>query len=951
MKRIFLALAAIFAVSFAFSANAQQLLPNDTTVRVGKLDNGLTYYIKHNDKPAQRAEFYLATHVGAIQETPDQDGLAHFLEHMCFNGTKNFPGKALLDYLQSIGANFGYNINAATGVEQTTYMLNNIPVVREGIIDTCLMVIHDYSHFVTNDPAEIDAERGVIIEERRSRRTADWRMHEKSLPYMYGDSKYATCTLIGSEENLLNFKPESLWNFYKTWYRPDLQAVIVVGDIDVDEIEQKIKDMWADVPAPETPLNKVMPSIPANPEPLVGIITDPEATSTNITILSRYDAPPAEYNAFAEGLAVDLVETLIYYMFSERYSDIAMQPNAPFMNAFSANTSLTELCDAFYTSITCKDGDAINAFKAVMTEIEKARKYGFTDGEFERAKAEILAHYEKAAESADSRQNADFVDSYINNFFSYYPYMDPKVEYDVVNAILSSFNAQLVSQMAAGMISEDNLSIIYKAPEREGLVHPTSEEFLAAMAEVKASDIQPNEDIVMNEPLLDASALKGSKVKKTSEGIFGTTVWTLKNGIDVIVRPSSENKDEIIMRLDVDGGLSLVPDEETASMDVYGLYSAEQGVSKFSYSDLSKMLAGKNVSVSAGISTRSASISGSSTKKDFETALQLMYLYGTDPRFNQKEYDAVIGRYSPMIANMVNQPMFKFQQRFTEIAYGGNPRVHTMTLDLLESADLSVMEKNYRNIFGNFKGAKLYIFGDVDLATIKPLVEKYIGSLPTAKKPIETIERDMNIVPGTTEEYYEVAMETPMSTAVMIWNNEIPYSPKENMVMRYLENCMNILYTQTIREEEGGTYGVGVSGLLTLEPEDMFLLQIQWQMNPEMTEKLVAKVMDGLKGIAANGPTEEQFNMSKENFLKELSEDRLSNRWWMNQTRFTLKYGFDEATDEAGLIESVTREDVRNLAEKILSQPNFIELVMLPAAAAEAAAPETSEAEALPQAA
>ena len=935
MKKILLTLAIFLSASLSFNAGAQQLLPNDESVRVGKLDNGLTYYIKHNDKPAQRAEFYLATHVGAIQETPDQDGLAHFLEHMCFNGTENFPDKMLLEYLQGIGANFGYNINAATGVEQTTYMLNNIPVTREGIVDTCLLVLHDYSHFVTNDPAEIDAERGVIIEERRSRRTADWRMYEQSLPYIYGDSKYATCTLIGSEENLRNFKPESLWNFYKTWYRPDLQAVIVVGDIDVDQIEQKIKELWSDVPAPETPLDKQMPVIPANEEPLVGIITDPEATTTSVTVISRQEAMPAEYNAYDIGMTIDAIETLVYYMFNERYHDIVMQPDAPFVNASSANTSLAETCDAFYTSLTCKDGEALDAFRAVMTEVEKAKRYGFTEGELERAKAKILSYYESAAEKADTRQNSQFVNLYINNFFAHYPYMDPKVEYEFMQQILSGITAPVLNKLASEMITDNNLSIIYKAPEKEGLEHPTAEQFLTVLEEVKASDIQPNEEIVMNEPLMDASTLKGSKVKKISEGAFGTTIWQLKNGIEVVLRPSTEKKDEIKMSLEIAGGMSLVPDEETPSMTVYEIYSTSDGLSKFSETDMSKLLAGKNVYVRAGIGDRFASISANSNTKDLETAFQLMYLYGTDPRFNQEEYDAVIARYAPVVSNMVNMPDYKLQQKLQSMAYGDNPRIHTLSPELLENAELSVMEKNYRNIFSNFKGARLYIFGDIDLASIQPLVEKYIGSLPTGKKPLKAIDRDTDIRPGTIEEYYEVPMETPMATAVMVWNGEQAYSPKDRMVMRYLNNCLKILYTKTIREEEGGTYGVSVYGSLSIEPKEKFQLTIQWQMNPDMAEKLVDKVIAGLEEIAANGPTEEQYNMSRENFLKEIPENHISNSWWMGKTRMLLKYGFDEVTAEEDIINSVTREDIRDLARKIISQPNFIELIMLPPAAEE----------------
>ena len=329
---------AIFAAMNVFGQNQ---LPNDPAVRKGTLENGLTYYIRHNDKPENRAEFYLATDVGAIQETPDQDGLAHFLEHMCFNGTKNFPGKGILEYLQSIGAEFGRNINASTGVEQTVYMLNNIPLVREGVIDTCLLILHDYSHFVTCDPEEIDKERGVIIEERRARRTADWRMHEKSLPYYYGDSKYSTCTLIGSQENLETFKPESLTSFYHTWYRPDMQAVIVVGDIDVDAVEEKIKSTFADIPAAENPQQKEAYKIPDNTEPVIGIITDPEATSTSIEILWKSEPMPEELNSTDMGMMMELIKQYVSTIMSERFNDITSKPDAPFLSAYMG---IGELC-------------------------------------------------------------------------------------------------------------------------------------------------------------------------------------------------------------------------------------------------------------------------------------------------------------------------------------------------------------------------------------------------------------------------------------------------------------------------------------------------------------------------------------------------------------------------------------------------------------------------------
>ncbi|MBQ8694954.1 MAG: insulinase family protein, partial [Bacteroidaceae bacterium] len=414
MKRFFLSLAVAFVTLISFG---QTQLPVDENVRVGKLENGLTYYIRHNDKPAQRAEFYLATNVGAFQEADDQDGLAHFLEHMCFNGTKNFPDKTLLDYLRSIGAEFGRNINASTGFEQTQYMLNNIPVVREGIIDSCLLILHDYSHYVTCDPKEIDAERGVILEERRSRRDANWRMFEKSLPYYFGDTQMARRTLIGGEEQLKTFKPESLVNFYRKWYNPDMQAVVVIGDVDVDQIEQKIKNTFGSIPAPATPTVKPIIPVPANKEPVVAVITDPEASSSMVELIWRSEAMPKEMASTDAAFVLDIIKSIISSIFDERMEAIAASANAPFINGGLGISALCEGCEAVQAQVMFKDGDYANAMKAFYTEIERMRRYGVTESELERAKTKLISRAEKAAEAASSRQNAEFVWPILGNFF------------------------------------------------------------------------------------------------------------------------------------------------------------------------------------------------------------------------------------------------------------------------------------------------------------------------------------------------------------------------------------------------------------------------------------------------------------------------------------------------------------------------------------------------------
>ena len=408
MKRIFIFLAAIIVATTTFGQQPQTL-PNDPAVKVGKLENGLTYYIRHNDKPAQRAEFYLATDVGAFQEEDDQDGLAHFLEHMCFNGTKNFPEKKLLDWLQSIGAEFGRNINASTGFEQTQYMLNNIPIVRESIIDSCLLVLHDYSHEVLCNPEEIDAERGVILEERRTRRNAGWRIFEKALPYYYGGTPYAKRTLIGGEEQLKTFKHESLINFYKKWYNPDMQAVIVIGDFDVDMMEKKIINTFGSIPAPAVPTEKVEYKLSHNTEPLVGILTDPEAQSSSVEVIWKTEPLPKQFMNTDVAYMQSIIKAYVRMIMSERFSDISSKPGSPFLGASFAVGNLCNTSDAVFGDVSFKDGDAIPAFTAYMTELEKMKRFGFTEGEVKRATDNLLSSYEKAVEAASTRKNSDLV--------------------------------------------------------------------------------------------------------------------------------------------------------------------------------------------------------------------------------------------------------------------------------------------------------------------------------------------------------------------------------------------------------------------------------------------------------------------------------------------------------------------------------------------------------------
>jgi zinc protease len=909
-----------------------QQLPNDPAVRQGKLDNGLTYYIRHNDKPEQRAEFYLATNVGAIQEAPDQDGLAHFLEHMCFNGTKNFPGKAILNWLESIGASFGGNVNASTGVEETQYMLNNIPLVRETIVDTCLLILHDYSHFVLNEPEEIDKERGVIIEERRARRNASWRLHEQSLPYYYGDTKYGECTLIGQLESLQNFKPESLVNFYQTWYRPDMQAVIVVGDIDVDSVEQKIKTIFADIPAPVDPKQKDYIKIPDNEEPIIGVLTDPEVSNTTVELLWKSEARPEEVNSTAQGMLLDLITDMVSQIMTERFNEIVSKPGAPFFAADLGVGNICESCEVVVGDIAVKDGEAITGLRAFLTEVEKMKRFGFTEDEVSRAKTEIESRYETRANRADTRKNAEFVPDLISNFFDNYSYMEPATEYQVAQMLLSQLNADVLNMVVAQMITPENLVVLYKGPEKEGLVHPTEAEILSVVKEVENAEIEaPAAEVIATE-FLNPATLKGSKVKKAKSSVYGATEWTLKNGVKVVLFPTDYEKDRISFNLYKMGGASLIETEDLPSFEsnIFQLFTEYNGVSDFTASTVNKMLAGKQLSVYTSISSLNTGLNGSSTRKDLETALQLLYLHYTDPRFDKDAFDQAEQTIRAILPNLVNQPNYKLQKELYGTAFDNNPRNILISEEVLDKANIETIERVVRGLYKDAAGSTFIMVGDFVVDEVKPLIEKYVGSLPKGKKAPKWIDRNEDVTRKNVVNDFSVDMQTPMTTAAQLYRMDDKYSVENTIVYSALEYILNMLYVETLREDEGGTYGASVSASLNREPKQYGMLQIAFQTNPDSADKLRELAKDGLRGIAANGPTAEQYDKTYKNLEKNIPERRITNSYWMSAIKNWYDHSEDIDKDYEAALKALTPEKIKNLAARFLSDGNLVEIVMRP---------------------
>jgi len=935
MKRFLTLAAALFATVFAFAqVNPQGLLEKDPEVRSGVLENGMTYYIRHNDKPANRAEFYFLSKEGAIQETPAQNGLAHFQEHMCLNGSKNFPGKGIIDYLQTIGASFGGNINASTGVELTQYMFNNIPLVRPGVVDTCLLMIHDYSGYVTNDPKEIDDERGVIREELRTRRTAQWRTFEKSLPYLYKDSRYATCNIGGTDENIAHFPYHELQDFYAKWYRTDLQAVVVVGDVNVDEVEAKIKDIFGSIPAHSEPNPKVMFPIPGNQEPIVGVVTDPENSQTSFTVLYKTDPMPREYRVYGISFLTDIMEELISSMLGERLDDLSKSADAPFLGAQAGIGEFTQTRDAVFGNIATNNGaDAsLKGLYAFLTEIKKAKQYGFTDAEFQRAKTNMLENYESAAKNAESRQNAQFIRGISNEFFNNKPFMTPAYELEQAKGYMSMLDAATLGKVFASM-PDSNLVVVLSAPEKEGIVNPTEAQILETIKAAQAAEVTAPAEESVNEPLMDASVLKGSPVAKTSKGKYGDTVWQLKNGVTVRVRPSELKKDQVLVSCYQPGGMTLVPTDDIVDFDgnVFQLWNKYCGLSKFPATKLQKILTGKNVNESPYINGFEHGVSANCSPKDMETLLQLIYLQITEARFNADEFAPALAQIKAVLPNMENTPNYLLQIRLYKDLFNDSPRKHILVSSDFDKVNLETMKKDYNTIFGNANGMNVIISGNVQLDSLKPLVEKYFGSLPSnSKVKPEWINRHDDFIDGKINDVYPVKMETAKTTYVSVYKAPLKNDLKNNILASITDYIMDLIYVETIREEEGGTYGVSTSTSLMAFPNSKAIMQISFDTDPAKAEKLIAMTRDGLKKVADEGVTEEQLGKAKENLLKDISESRINNSYWTGVIKTDDVYGYDKDTNYEATVKSVTAYDIQCFVQGIVESGNLIELTMVP---------------------
>ncbi len=940
MKKLMMLAVAAFAAAGAM-AQMNQPIPADPELRTGKLENGMTYYIRHNDKPKGQADFYILHDVGAIQENDSQQGLAHFLEHMAFNGTKNLPGKQLTEYLETVGVKFGANLNAGTSWDQTIYNISDVPTSREGIIDSALLILHDWSHFIALEPKEIDSERGVIMEELRTRDGASWRSTMKLLQALGKGTKYEHRNLIGYLDGLKNFQHKELEDFYAQWYRPDYQAVVVVGDIDVDAVESKIKALMADIPAPAADAShKETIVVPDNEEPIVSIFTDPEMQGTKVQLFIKRPALPKQMGNTIVAEANNVIEAYMTTMENARLQEIAMQPDAPFLGAGMGTGDVIGIIPTLNATVfvaMTQDGKLARGFEALYTELEKVRRYGFTQGEFERAQENLMRQAERTYANRNDRRNGEFVQSYLNNYSKNSPIPDAETEWQLDSMLIKMLNVDAVNAFAAQTITPANQVIIVNAPEKEGLTTPTAEELLAIRDKVAAGEVTAYEDNVVKEPLIpEGTVLKGSPVKKTAEDAkLGTTEWTLANGAKVVVKHTDFKADEVRMSAVAKGGLSVLSDGEFYMGEMMPAVNSMSGVGKFPATELKKQLSGKSASVQPTVENYSSAMKGVCSPKDIETMLQLLYLNFTQPRFDRADYDNLIKMVRSQLENARTNPDYLMQEKVIDVTYGDNPRRQMISNEIVDKFDFEQLPAIYAKLYPGANGFVFTFVGNIDPETLKPLVEKYIGSIPAAKKPLNYIDDKVAPVKGEVTEEFTAPMQQPKVSVLYYYSGKMPYTFKDRMALSFLAQALNSRYLISIREEKGGTYGVRVKGSTEYIPHQTYDMTISFDTNEEMADELCEIVLKEIQEIAENGPKTEDIEKNREFMLKNWKNSLELNQGWMNYIQAKYGSGLNYVGEYEQAVRDLTNADVQALAKKILADGNLVKVVMRPAKAEE----------------
>ncbi|MPR34945.1 M16 family metallopeptidase [Salmonirosea aquatica] len=919
----------VFATPVLAQTDLSKPIPFDPNVKKGQLSNGLTYYIRKNAEPKDRAELRLVVKAGSILENDEQQGLAHFMEHMSFNGTTNFPKNELVDFLQKTGVRFGADLNAYTGFDETVYMLP-IPTDSAGLLEKGLQVLDDWAHGALLATDEIDKERGVVLEESRSGRGAQQRMRDKYFKMILNNSRYADRLPIGKDDILKNFKPEVLKQFYQDWYRPDLMAVIAVGDFDPAEVEKIIKDKFGSIPMPKSPKKRTEYTIPLDGATNVAIVTDPEQAQNVIQVF--YKQPE-----FKEKTLKDARTNLTYGLFNgmmgNRMQELTQQADPPFLFGTGSYGGFLGDLDAYTSVALAKSTEGVErALTALLTENSRVQKFGFTESELDRAKKSLLNGIERSLKEKDKTRSDNYVQEYIDNFLNEGAATGIEFYADFVKKELDGIKLEEINKLAGQFITDKNRAVVILGPEKAKDQLPTEAKVKELLASA-GKDVTAYVDDAVDTPLLPAEP-KGTKVvseKKLDEKL-GITELTLGNGVKVLLKPTDFKNDQILFEATGKGGTSLFPkDLETDAFASYLVSSG--GVGTYSQTQLQKYLAGKTVSVNPYLSELTEGITGSTNPQDLETALQLVYAYFTAPRKDAAVVQGILTNQRAYLENMMKTPTPEkvYSDTLTAVLTSNDPRRRPMTPERVDKVNLDRALEIYKD---RFKDASDFVFtfvGAFKVDEIKPLIEKYIGGLPSTDRD-DTYDHP-NIFPpkGRIEKTIYKGLE-PKSRVTMVYSGEYEYNPENNVQIEALQEVLQIKLIESLREEESGVYGVSVSDKTDKVPSGHYRYVIQFGCAPENVDKLVKRTMEEVDKLKKNGAEAKDIEKFVAETRRKTQVDMKTNPFWLSyiDTSLFIDEDLNEVFDEEKHLKEVTVASTKAAAQKYFNDENFIKVVMMP---------------------
>jgi len=924
-------------------------IPFDSTIRKGVLPNGLTYYIKHNETPKHQASYYIIHNVGAVLETDAQNGLAHFLEHMAFNGTTNFPGKSLLNMLENKGVKFGKDANAYTTQNETVYNISRVPSTNPKLIDSCLMVLRDWSNSLTLDTKEIDAERGVITEEWRGKQGANFRNQAKLRPTLYNNSIYSQRDVIGSMDVVKNFSPDELRSFYHDWYRPDLQAIAIVGDIDVDAVEQQVIKMFSIIPMVKNPKKRFFATIPDNKEPLYALVSDKENKNVEVSLLIRSQSK--NDNTLAS-LRESYISKIFNALIKGRFQEITQKGRAPFMNGGISHGSLVRGYNGFKISAGSSPGNEARAFEAVYTELQKVIKYGFTQTELERLKTSILVAEENSYLKREQISSEDYCNSIKNNYLNQSAIPNADFSYQFAKEIIPTITVEEVSAFASQFLTAHNRVYSVVGPDLENLtttrvVSDGSKGLTTEKAIVKALTLKEIEDIIakvekkeitayvdntpLNAQLLSTTPVPGTIVNEKEVPEFKAIEWTLSNGAKVVYRFADYQKNTVALKATSYGGTSIYESKDIPSVGAISSYVDGFGIGQYDGDQFKKIMSGKSANSKFSIDPNSESITASSTPADIETMLQLVYMRFEEPRFDKEKFNNIMFKNYKELKSQVKTPQAIIKDTLRSIEANGNPRTWKFDKKYLETISFNRMKEIYKERFSNASDFTFFIVGDIDAETLKPLVEKYIGSLKGTGQTEKWVDRGNFFPNGHNTHRIAVPMTEQKATALLKLKAEAKYTRETVVYHTILGSVLNLRFNDNIREKEGGTYGVRVTPGATLIPKTNLSLEITFDCDPQKVDylkTLVYKELDIIqKKVVQSDLDKVVLNMKKnsENSRENNSYWMTALEWYYNSNENILKPSFFD-----DIINTVTPEDIEKAAAKFLKKADILDIIIVP---------------------